>query len=309
MGWCRMSAEIVPFGKYKGQPAEALLADQEYCQWLTSQPWFRDRWPNVYNVVINYGAEPQDSPEHNEMQARFLDDDLCFRLAEFLCPQLRGSYETRAAVHAVAADPFYAKYHQCCEIETVEQSIAHRTFEDRGWDVVYSVYSARALVHIRRLVPPLPACTCECDHADCRDNARCHGGAWYCLHESCKERGLQAREHCTPTCYWHGDGPLSCGERERFRAGKHTYEPEHPYVGSIRIELKPDLGDDFPAVLRQVKKYPAGDINCVIARRHQFEHVTWDQVRRIFAASRIALLAENEIAAQASATQITDGAT
>lgn len=29
---------IVPFGKYQGQPIEALLADQNYLQWVTSQP-------------------------------------------------------------------------------------------------------------------------------------------------------------------------------------------------------------------------------------------------------------------------------
>ena len=29
-----MSDDIVPFGKYKGQPVESLLADQDYMRWL-----------------------------------------------------------------------------------------------------------------------------------------------------------------------------------------------------------------------------------------------------------------------------------
>jgi len=28
---------IVPFGKYKGQPVDVLAADHAYCDWLTSQ--------------------------------------------------------------------------------------------------------------------------------------------------------------------------------------------------------------------------------------------------------------------------------
>jgi hypothetical protein len=33
-GACVVSADIVPFGKYKGQPVESLLADQDYMRWL-----------------------------------------------------------------------------------------------------------------------------------------------------------------------------------------------------------------------------------------------------------------------------------
>ena len=83
-----MTAEIVPFGKHKGQPVEVLLADQDYLGWLVGQPWFRDRFPNIYQVVVNYGAEPRaETPEHNELQASFLDDARCMRLAHLLYPR------------------------------------------------------------------------------------------------------------------------------------------------------------------------------------------------------------------------------
>jgi hypothetical protein len=36
-----MTADIVPFGKYKGQPVEAMMADRDYCAWALSQPVLR----------------------------------------------------------------------------------------------------------------------------------------------------------------------------------------------------------------------------------------------------------------------------
>lgn len=73
--------KIVPFGKYKGQPAEVMAADRDYCDWLMAQPWFAERFRDVYNIVINYGGEPEETPEHNALQARFLDEEFCNRLA------------------------------------------------------------------------------------------------------------------------------------------------------------------------------------------------------------------------------------
>jgi len=196
-----MSAEIVPFGKYKGQPVAALAADEDYCEWLTAQPWFRQRYGNVYNILIQGGAEPQDSPEHNEMQARFLNNDWCLGLGVLLWRGAARGYANR--------------------------ELPYRTFEAKGWDVVFS-----ANLNI-----------------------------------------------------------------ETSLAGKSVDISK--FQGRAYVECKPDLGDDYPAVLRQIQSYPGGEgyfsRRCVVARRHQFQHVTWDQVRQIFAASEIALHAEDEI--------------
>lgn len=210
-----MNAEVVPFGKYKGQPVAALAADEDYCEWLTAQPWFKQKYGNVYNILIQGGAEPQDSPEHNEMQARFLDDNWCLCLSFLLWPG------REAAPHAISA----------------------RSFEAKGWDVVF-------------------------------------------------------------------DADLTVMLREAGSRNPSSDTAE--MIGRARVELKPDLGDDYPAVLRQVKGYPHDPSyfgrRCVVARRHAFAHVTWEQVGRIFASSEIALLAEDELAAQAHRLQRRDGA-
>ena len=297
-----MTAELVPFGKYKGQPVETLTADAEYCEWLIAQPWFSSKYRNVYNIVVSYGAEPQDSPEHNQMQARFLDGEWCFALADRLRPRRAGRYGIDAARELLDADACYQLFRDCCEVEECGAE-AEPSFEDKGWDVTYTIAAASIFTHRTRLVPPLPACSCQCDHAaDCGANARCRGGTGehsisasaYCRHQD-HNRGIDARSHCSDDCYWSGNGQLTSDQREWLKQAHHEFGPA--YEGRIRVELKPDLGDDYPAVLRQVKGYPSEyrDKRCVVVRRHAFQHVTWEQVQKMFAASGISLLAESEI--------------
>ncbi len=79
-----MSNEVVPFGKHKGKPVEALLDDRPYLDWLLSQPWFKERFGNVYNIVINAGQEPVETPEHNAMQIKFLDESFRMKFGQLL---------------------------------------------------------------------------------------------------------------------------------------------------------------------------------------------------------------------------------
>jgi len=75
---------IVPFGKYRGQPIEALATDRDYCDWLMGQTRFRERYGAVYTLIVNNFAEPSATPEHNALQARFLDEDFCHGLLQVL---------------------------------------------------------------------------------------------------------------------------------------------------------------------------------------------------------------------------------
>lgn len=71
------NSELIPFGKYKGQPVEVLASDPNYVEWLIQQPGFTTRNPKLYQIIINNFAEPNETPEHNAMQAKFLDTDWC----------------------------------------------------------------------------------------------------------------------------------------------------------------------------------------------------------------------------------------
>jgi len=307
MGEPTPKAEIVPFGKYKGQPVEVLLADDGYRDWLMSQDWFRARFGNIYQTIINYGAEPQDTPEHNEMQAAFLDDERCFQLARVLWPHHafdRTGISRSGAWHQAGA-ALYKRFAQYLEAEYETPSIVGRKFEAAGWDVIYRVAPTALLLEVKAL----PECTCrECTHAaDCPGRAPCRGGdgeQYSCRHAGHERRRIptlttttwtwhESSRHCAESCPWAAEKMaewlLGSAEEQRW------YQPNMP--GTIRIECKPDLGDDFPTVLRQVMRYEhdSRDARCVIARRASFEKVTWEQVAAMFAASGMTLLREEQL--------------
>lgn len=68
-------SEVIPFGKYKGQPVEVLRHDREYCDWLMEQDWFRVKFQPIHTLIVNNFGEPAETPEHNQLQALFTDSE------------------------------------------------------------------------------------------------------------------------------------------------------------------------------------------------------------------------------------------
>ena len=70
--------DLVPFGKYAGQPVDVLLADASYVDWLRSQPGVMEmlqrRSPTVFNILMVGAPKMDDTPEHNALQAKFLEE-------------------------------------------------------------------------------------------------------------------------------------------------------------------------------------------------------------------------------------------
>src|SRR6516164_9112004 len=174
---------IVPFGKYKGRLIEELLLDDPvYLQWLSGQEWFRAKFAFLNQVIINRGSEPEETPDHNAMQVRFLADEFCLRFALCCCPGL----EQRAR------DELHNHYWPIEAGDASERrarigDIAFRSscqFEVRGVDVLFGIEALD-------------------------------------LNKNIHSRSL----------FWR---------------------PEYLERG-LPVELKPTVGDDYPAVLRQMK--------------------------------------------------------
>lgn len=77
---------IIPFGKYKGEDITKLFADQQYLKWCQDQPWFKEKYSNIYNIVVNQtivkGGVGDKTPEHNRIQNLFLDTEVCVKLLQ-----------------------------------------------------------------------------------------------------------------------------------------------------------------------------------------------------------------------------------
>lgn len=64
--------KIIPFGKYKGQPVAVLSSDPDYVKWLLAQQHIKTRHPELVSIIINNFQEPSETPEHNAIQVKFI---------------------------------------------------------------------------------------------------------------------------------------------------------------------------------------------------------------------------------------------
>jgi len=100
---------IVPFVKYQGQPVETLLADQNYLQWVTSQPglmaMLQARHPAVFNIITIGAPTTDDTPEHNKLQALFLEADFQCAFIEIVLGKSVYVIAQEAAIAAIELKP------------------------------------------------------------------------------------------------------------------------------------------------------------------------------------------------------------
>jgi hypothetical protein len=100
----------VPFGKYSGQPLEVLAEDHSYVEWLNLQPWFVERYRHLHEALKALIAS-EDTPEHNGLQAKFLDD-------EFVRRFLRATLD---------------RFDECDQIEPLKVKVSFEVFGFDAW--------------------------------------------------------------------------------------------------------------------------------------------------------------------------------
>lgn len=252
--------EIVPFGKYKGRPITDLVADRSYTDWLAAQPWFRERYSNIYNVIITGGVlPPQDTPEHNKMQARFLNHDVCLNLLSQWMTSVQEHQNNWIKKHASSLTD---RQRQNIVLEHPGSTwISHLEFEADGWDVVTTGHTR---VSVRELLPR--SCECTCDPARCGIRSNGHYDyttgmppTWVDAPlavtdvdaEWSKCWGIDRIKHCADDC------PVTWVHESRYTSTSTTYENAlQDKVDSltVAVELKPTIGDDYPSVLRTVTR-------------------------------------------------------
>jgi hypothetical protein len=70
--------QVITFGKHQGLTvAELLHNHKSYVEWLTGQSWLAERFSDLHAALLSRGAPTDETPEHNKIQARFLDPLFC----------------------------------------------------------------------------------------------------------------------------------------------------------------------------------------------------------------------------------------
>jgi len=282
--------QLWPFGKYQGQPVDRVMADHSYLEWVLNQPWFAEDYARLHRLIVNFGNEAQDSPEHNAFQIRFLEEEMRLAVARRLgFEELDGKLcgKQKAIARRIGRE-------LGCRVHEKEAPlrVSAVKFEESGWDVAFDILPASYVAFL-----------------DAKD-----GQSYVELLESWNKPKLAELN------------------RNRLKANHGTldvavYEPNKARRPRVLVELKPDLGDDYPSVLRQIQRYPGGenesfaetgrvrgrsrrplqfrdgrevapsrDRKILIARRARFTTVTLEQVRAFFASASVELILEHELA-------------
>lgn len=254
-----MGNELIPFGKYKGQPVEVLAQDREYCDWLLTQDWFRTRFTAIQTLIVNNFGEVNETPEHNALQALFTDNAWVVAFATYIYGERLSS-----------------------------------EFKERKRDAI-----ARRDSDLRRLKE-------ELKHQD--ENIEFYSRPEYNGSGRWKEASIAARQELlekievTTKSRQFIEGLIT----PEVKVDQVDYEVEGADVvvepslahfsdlGTLRIECKPIVGDDYPAILRQMKVSKC-KILLIGEGGYCGVGATLEQVKQIFRSAKIRIVFASEI--------------
>jgi uncharacterized protein (DUF3820 family) len=280
-------ANIVPFGKYKGRLIEEVLVDDPgYLQWLAGQDWFRNKFAVLYQVIINRGGEAQETPEHNALQVKFLDDDFCLRFVRYFEPDLDkiactelqtfcAGERLRQLKHEVLVkngdlvrDQQSLEQHAKCDAE--RKADIFRPYRSAS-ELRSEVLKLTAEIHdLEKRIADLLA-------------AQKITAVEFSFALEFEHRGVDVVLQVFAASKSHNIDPY---ELHEFAFRRSTSR-------GLQIELKPTVGDDYPAVLRQMK---ANGSEVLLLRDYVGTGATREQFIKTFATAnkRVIFLSDIE---------------
>jgi hypothetical protein len=235
-----MSEEFIPFGKYKGQPLEAIQSDKPYLDWLLAQSWFKEKHNDFYTIIINNFQEPADTPLHNSMQMKFLNPDYVLALlTEF-------------------------------DSELKEYKIVFTDFEVHGWDVRtrLSGECGVKLDKYRALESQKKAKLVEYEELSAEANknepvldyVRDRKPGDYFRHQEAMDNHRHREKY----------GPKIKELADELKVLNELLDKFHFNNKDYWIEIKPTVSDDFPSVLRQI---------VAMSQNEKFRNFPWNNTK------------------------------
>lgn len=235
---------LMEFGKYKGQPVEVLANDPNYCQYLINQHGFKEQNYSLYQIIINNFFEPNDTPEHNALQARFTDNNFCFALGKLCNWILMHKSSCIRNIERAINKLERANYNSYSNNQQkIDELIIHRN------GMKENVYIKNGIEY-NGFNDPL-----------------------FIIGKVFEQDGwdliIQTDDANTNSSYCRGD----------FLA----YNDCDIKMNKIAVEIKPTLGDNYPAILRQMKMAKTHpDFQCLVYESFNATNVTLDQIKEIF---------------------------
>ncbi len=240
---------VIPFGKHKGLTLDEIAArDPGYLQWLQGQPWVREKFQYLIVNINNFDRVPEETPAHNRMQMRFLDEDYC------------------RAVASLVVDPCEFTRSDVMELwrKDVQQELRGQSKHQWG-RTPWRENHIRDLWERRNIL---------------RSGSRLV--SW----------------NIEPRAFEVNGADVVFIANRRVAASKGYYGDSR----RLTIELKPLMGDDYPAVLRQIKKYIRdngyGGGGVLLVGEYTGSGASLEEVRQFFELSNIVVVLASEVEAR-----------
>jgi hypothetical protein len=241
---------IIPFGKLKGQSVDVLAQDPKYAQWLMAQPWFQQQHPQIYTLIVNnYHIGPTETPEHNKMQVKYLNGEYCLKYAMMVSNGKLFTFNNEHYNKSIAG--IIAKLKE--ERDVVSSNNLGRFRKDPK---NYPFFDGAVITENDIIKDG------EKQFNTIRDNivARLTTINGHRLYQ-CSQPKFEVKGVDVSFTVRYGYGhALRSAMRDLYRHSE-TIEKAFQslqgceYLIHPMIELKPTIGDDFPAVLREMKAH------------------------------------------------------
>jgi hypothetical protein len=264
------SAIVLPFGKHKGSTVAELLArDPAYAEWIVAQGWVAERFAELHAAILSRGTTSDDSPEHNAIQVRFLDET--FRLACLLAASSKGVQ--KVLEDAREAGAWSVRREQRTVHDNIDSYLSIITRGPHSWEL--PVINSRGGVSVWEKEHRDAIAKLEAELAGINQKISAIRAApveiW--TRVRFEQRGV--------------DVLLAWGGRRREGPVGADYK--------LPIEIKPTMGDDFPTVMRQMERL---DCEVLVLGEYTGRAVSAPQLRQMFEANGKRLLFVRDIEAE-----------
>lgn len=248
--------DIVKFGKYKDKPIAALAQDKEYVEWLLATPWFKQQHGDLYNIVINNFQTPQDTPEHNKIQIKFLEESYIFKFAFVAIGEKLFSFgssqqdEDWLRILKDLVELYATKYES--ELENINRSILYDTKcikNHPGTPAAKMATENLALDENKLKSMESKNCSIQRNIKELIGNF----DQQQIKLLSISDLNFESKKSATDVSFKINYGCLACEPLWAIedKLNKKFYSFQKTFI--FTIEIKPQVFDDYPSILRQMK--------------------------------------------------------
>ena len=278
------SSGVLTFGKHRGQPYEVLLRESAYALWLMSSmpDKLANEHPELWAFLVRRYGMPDRTPEHNKIQNLFLKEDFCLRFAHIVSKAVQrwARSSDGLVIDVPALWEGYCRKTAESSVPLLGQSPSEAKLKARDTAIAKV---AQSLEHQAQHLKLLDACGQEADGEDCaiagvkalEFEARGADVSFRVLHGY----ELETDEHPKLVQFGHMGYVRLAGQREN---------------DEFRVEVKPVVGDDYPAVLRAMKAVGSKQL---LVGEYSGAGATWEEVVKVFSLSKITAVLLSEVEA------------